>query len=72
MCEAALLRPEVFDAEREDMDDDRPRACERLSAAMYDVRFEAIAGMIVACRRGMEVQVIQVVGVCCLHRKDLD
>jgi hypothetical protein len=59
MCEAALLRPEVFDADREDMEDDRPRACERLSAAMYDVRFEAIAGMTVACRRAIEVQVVR-------------
>ena len=42
MCDAAALRPEGAGEESEEMEADRPRACERLSAAVYAVRFEGI------------------------------
>jgi hypothetical protein len=42
MWDAAALRPEGAEDDSDDMDAERPRACDRLSAGVYSLRFEAI------------------------------
>jgi hypothetical protein len=45
MWDDAALRAEEVEDDSDEMEAENPRACERLSAAVYEVRFGAIVGL---------------------------